>query len=1183
MSERYGVPLQAGSIRNIQGNKLVANIDKPGDEAMYSQAEAYFRDPRNVEDPQKFHAAYKRLRARGAKGHQDFLAVLHALASDPLLSAYKSFTPAAQDASQNIPRADKRDAAAAQAKAAAAQNQPGAPRGLTNAQVTPAPTTKAPGFSFPTAHGQSSLASQQQQAQQQPPQQTLNNITNLAPGSGHGYTTPMASMPAVTTPVAGLAQPSDGSASGVTPFLVGAAATGVTRPGGVARPNSAQHAQQSAGMESPKSTGGKAYYSNNPVYNQEDANSPAMQAKNYQPSLATTISVRYSSRSRDPQPAIPLAGDLFVLPGSGRSAAAGQAAAPESAFQMPAWNSSRPALTGLDIVQEALSGRSETSRAQEAVSTLPPSLQELAVMNDLLYAFMGINGKYIKAKLVQPPPAASPQQPAPGTVPSTPAPGGPAAAAAAGVVPEGGPALTFMVEVGLEPCLQEMVERVLPICDYVVVLQRYIETRTSQQHGLVSNAVAATLRSLLDDWLLMVTQLENQLRLGSLSLQSLTFYCQEPLAALRLLAGIAAEAASKQLSAAGMLNLLQSKSAALSGDHKGRSLVHRLLHAACIPYFATLERWLCEGVLDDPRGEFMVQEDKGVSKDALTADKQLAYWYNRYTLRLAPGSSPAPSSASGDRAGLGLDVPVFLQSHAGVILTTGKYLNAIRECGQPVVRPAALTARLQYDPHCAFLQHVVAAHSHASSSLLQLLVGGAALRELLSSIKHYFLLDQGDVLVHLIDGAHEELAKPARDISATRMQSLLEMAIKSSSVAADPLTDNLGFELNPDTLTQLARSVAQQERAGLERAGTLASGASVPSTPFSPAFDTRSVASHSVAGGSRTVPRRGEDAPAWEFFNLTYRLSWPMTLVVSPKQLSQYQLIFKLLFSLKHTERQVALTWHRLASASRAREGRRRVWDAADIKRASAFCQRLTFFIQEYLRYATLDVLEPLWTHMEGGIRRATNVDEVIRCHRTFLSKALDGLLLSRPRILRTISLIDQLAQTTCVQLDKVFAKWEAAVDLAQTTAQAAAQAAPAAARKAGAAAPAATSAAAAVLAAAATAKAQLAALQQQQGVPDLQGLGAEFGSRLNDLLVGLQELHLALMKREGGSSSQQQQQQPGAGGMMGMSMQDTAPDSEELERLQNLMSRLSVTCGSKETSHAGITLEMLSMSATTY
>eukprot|EP00195_Chlamydomonas_chlamydogama_P011701 CAMPEP_0202913010 /NCGR_PEP_ID=MMETSP1392-20130828/59297_1 /ASSEMBLY_ACC=CAM_ASM_000868 /TAXON_ID=225041 /ORGANISM="Chlamydomonas chlamydogama, Strain SAG 11-48b" /LENGTH=54 /DNA_ID=CAMNT_0049604123 /DNA_START=106 /DNA_END=267 /DNA_ORIENTATION=+ len=39
MSERYGVPLQAGSIRNIQGNKLVANIDKPGDEAMYSQAE----------------------------------------------------------------------------------------------------------------------------------------------------------------------------------------------------------------------------------------------------------------------------------------------------------------------------------------------------------------------------------------------------------------------------------------------------------------------------------------------------------------------------------------------------------------------------------------------------------------------------------------------------------------------------------------------------------------------------------------------------------------------------------------------------------------------------------------------------------------------------------------------------------------------------------------------------------------------------------------------------------------------------------------------------------------------------------------------------------------------------------------------------------------------------------------
>lgn len=35
-----------------------------------------------------------------------------------------------------------------------------------------------------------------------------------------------------------------------------------------------------------------------------------------------------------------------------------------------------------------------------------------------------------------------------------------------------------------------------------------------------------------------------------------------------------------------------------------------LCRAAAEPYFAMLERWLGEGLLDDPYMEFMIQEDK---------------------------------------------------------------------------------------------------------------------------------------------------------------------------------------------------------------------------------------------------------------------------------------------------------------------------------------------------------------------------------------------------------------------------------------------------------------------------------------------------------------------------------------------------------------------------------------------
>ena len=71
------------------------------------------------------------------------------------------------------------------------------------------------------------------------------------------------------------------------------------------------------------------------------------------------------------------------------------------------------------------------------------------------------------------------------------------------------------------------------------------------------------------------------------------------------------------------------RSCALVGDQQGRALAQRLLAAGCQPYFQVLDRWLWEGVLDDPHSEFMVQEDKSVGKNDLTPDRQLAYWYHR--------------------------------------------------------------------------------------------------------------------------------------------------------------------------------------------------------------------------------------------------------------------------------------------------------------------------------------------------------------------------------------------------------------------------------------------------------------------------------------------------------------------------------------------------------------------------
>ena len=91
---------------------------------------------------------------------------------------------------------------------------------------------------------------------------------------------------------------------------------------------------------------------------------------------------------------------------------------------------------------------------------------------------------------------------------------------------------------------------------------------------------ASVLREFLQDWRVLLTQLEHQFRLGRLSLQALSYHLQPAQATLRLLAGVCSEAAQRGLRGAGLLNLLHSREQALAGNQAARAVVLRVLTGA---------------------------------------------------------------------------------------------------------------------------------------------------------------------------------------------------------------------------------------------------------------------------------------------------------------------------------------------------------------------------------------------------------------------------------------------------------------------------------------------------------------------------------------------------------------------------------------------------------------------------
>lgn len=91
---------------------------------------------------------------------------------------------------------------------------------------------------------------------------------------------------------------------------------------------------------------------------------------------------------------------------------------------------------------------------------------------------------------------------------------------------------------------------------------------------------------------------------------------------------------------------------------------------------------VCEQQLPSTNYMLLLQD---INKDSVNKEDQSAYWYQRYSLRpLLDAQGNVTLAHTGAAVH---DVPLFLEEAKDSILMTGKYLNAIRECGRPVERP----------------------------------------------------------------------------------------------------------------------------------------------------------------------------------------------------------------------------------------------------------------------------------------------------------------------------------------------------------------------------------------------------------------------------------------------------------------------------------------------------------------
>ena len=620
--------------------------------------------------------------------------------------------------------------------------------------------------------------------------------------------------------------------------------------------------------------------------------------------------------------------------------------------------------------------------------------QERAILEDLLFVFMGFEGQYIHYH--------TPYDPSVEMDRLT------------------GPA--FQLASGLDPTLRDLTLSMLKMATHYNALEAFVEVQSRAEYGAVSHAMCAVIRKLLKDYLILIAQLENQLlnnpnfTLHVLHIHTMpTAQCLAQLYSLgqellrrnglldqdldesiddfddvdnileQLKEGgdlVPGAMSSKKICKGGnVLRLLTERLATLSGDPTAKTLLETLLREASRPYMTMLNEWLHHGGIKDPHAEFLVKEQKWIKREKLEEDYTDEYWEKRYTIREN-------------------EVPPQLESVKEKVLLAGKYLNVVRECGGVDISKAVKDVpKTLDDPR--FLENVNGAYTYANASLLNLLLTKNSLTTRFRSLKHYFFLDRSDFFSYFLELGASELRKPAKIVNESKLQSLLDLVLRQpgSIAAQDPFKEDVKVRMNKIGLTKWLMQVVSVS--GIDQDNPEAAVEKYQAPPTQGTEDDK-------------------DIVGYDALELDYSVPFPLSLVISRKTVLRYQLIFRHLLSLRHLEdllvtswldQSKVVSWRHKSSDRRLELWKRRAWNLRS---------KMLVFVQQLLYFCTSEVIEQNWQNLmdrvngtdadgsevtvNGTKQVNRTVDELMQDHVDFLDTCLKECMLTQAKLLKVSS-----------------------------------------------------------------------------------------------------------------------------------------------------------------------------------
>ncbi len=428
-----------------------------------------------------------------------------------------------------------------------------------------------------------------------------------------------------------------------------------------------------------------------------------------------------------------------------------------------------------------------------------------------------------------------------------------------------------------------------------------------------------------------------------------------------------------------------------------QTMLAHIFSRSAAPLNRMLQRWLTEGVIDDPHGEFFIMVDPKVAASAAAAAAVTLEGGNTFDTLIG---GPNAASGASNRIWWGLFKvrSSMLPSNknrklAEKALVAGKSIAFLRRCcGDSAwvdsVHTPSISALLpksvsvcEDKDMLGFVglgKLVEKADSSASNRLMSLFFDKFDLSHHFAAIKRYLLLSQGDFTQSLIDSLSKMLDGDG-EVLLNSVTGIVDTALRSAS--------SFNEETDQDILERL---------------------------------------------NVKILAKTEEKKIGWDVFSLTYRVEdAPLNTVFSAKVMDAYLLIFRFLWRLKRmdhllSESYVSLCTHKYLHDEDDSSSETILRLGSSLRKAHYIRMKMTHLIQNIQYYCTFEVLEGSWTILERDMANSKNLSALIESHaqylvaikeRTLLSERSKGVLKALNETLDTIPVFHEEMQRLSAEL----------------------------------------------------------------------------------------------------------------------------------------------------------------------